>query len=247
MNRALFAICSIVFLMMSSISSAQVSNRSISVSGDAVVWAVPDEVIVNVGIETFDGNLDAAKSKNDVAMQRLLAAIKELKVDEKQIQTADLEFEIHYRNGSHPSEGIEGYFARRMFSVTLKDIKQFEPLVDTSLKNGANRLMGFEYRTTELRKYRDQARTMAARAAKEKASLLAKELDCEVGKPVSISEGYFGYVGGWNARWGWNNNVNSYVQAQNSIQSPGEGETGENMPLGQIGIRAQVSVNFDLK
>lgn len=244
MNRS--TVVSLI-LLFSFASVAHAQQRMINVSGDSVVWAQPDEVIVTLGIETFDSTLDAAKTKNDTSTRTLMAALKELKIDSKEIQTADIEIELHYRNEEHPSQGIEGYFARRMFSVTLKDVTMFESLVNASLSNGANRLLGFEYRTTELRKYRDQARVMAARAAREKAVLLCKELDCNVGPVNSISEGYFSYVGGWGARWNWNRNVNSFAQAQNAAQAPGEGDTQETMPIGQIGIHAQVSVAFEIK
>jgi len=107
--------------------------------------------------------------------------------------------------------------------------------------------MGFEFRTSELRKYRDQARQMAIKAAKEKAVALAKELDMTVGTPRNISEngvGYWGYTGGW---WGWGGGRGQYM-SQNSIQQApaGGGEGGQTMPLGQIAVRAQISVTFDI-
>ena len=215
--------------------------RSISTSGESVVYVTPDEVQVNFGIETFDADLDKAKALNDERGGRLLKAIKGLGIDPKYIQTDNLQLEIQYRS-NRPWEGIAGYFARRMYSVKLKDTKQFEKLVDTGLKNGANQFPGFEFRTTELRKYRDQARKMAVRAAKEKAADLARELDCAIGKPRTISEGYAGFYGGSSWR-------NSNAMSQNSMQEvpPGAGpEQDQTLPLGQIAIRAQVSVTFDL-
>ena len=136
-----------------------------------------------------------------------------------------------------------GTLARRSYSITLKDTVLFEKLIDTALKNGANRLHGFEFKTTDLRKYRDQARKMAIKAAKEKATDLAKELEMNVGKPRTISEGSIGIFGGRG--FGFNSSMNSF---QNSAQAmPGAGEDGETMPLGQIGVHASVSVTFDLE
>ncbi len=83
---------------------------------------------------------------------------------------------------------------------------------------------------------------MAIKACREKAAALAAELDCKVGAPRTISETSFGYFG--NAyRWGGNN-----YMAQNSVQAApdGGGESGETMPLGQVGVHATVSVSFDL-
>lgn len=217
--------------------------RTISVTGESLVNVVPDEVSVQFGVETFDANLDEAKSANDAASAKLVKAIKDTKlIEEKHLQADHMQIEVVYRPMG-PREGIAGYLARRGYSVVLKNPKEFEKLIDTALKNGANRLMGFEFRTTELRKHRDVARSLAIKAAKEKAIALAKDLDCRIGSPRTINEsgGYYGY---WGSSWGGYRGAMS----QNTMQDSGAAASagGEAMPLGQIGVRAQVNVTFDL-
>ena len=214
--------------------------RTISTAGESVVYVVPDEVVVTLGIETFDKGLDESKSANDAASKTLLAAFKNLGVEERHIQTNTLEVEIRYRS-NRPWEGIEGYIARRAYSVTLKDAKKLEPAIDAALKNGANQLMGIAYHTSELRKHRDQARKMAIKAAKEKAVALAGELAATVGAPRSISEGHSGHFGSAYRS-------NSFNSSQNVVQvnAGGGGESGAATPMGQIGISASVNVVFDL-
>jgi uncharacterized protein YggE len=82
---------------------------------------------------------------------------------------------VDYVEGNHPSRGIEGYRCRRSYCATLKDLKLIDKLVDAVLKNGANQFSGIEFRTSELRKHRDQARRMAIKAAKEKAALAQQQ------------------------------------------------------------------------
>ena len=244
LRHAIFAV--LPFLALAAACAAEeIPPRSISTSGESIVYVKPDEVQVTFGIETFDADLDKAKALNDAAGGRLLKAIKGLGIEDRYLQTDTLQIEISYRS-NRPWEGIAGYFARRVYSVKLKDTGLFEKLIDTGLKNGANQLMGFEFRTTELRKYRDQARKMAVKAAREKAIDLAGELDCGIGKPRTITEGYAGFYGGYS--WRYNN---SMQMAQNSVQEVPAGaaagaEQEQTMPLGQIGIRAQISVTFDL-
>jgi len=224
-------------MLVSSIAmAAEAPPRTVSTSGEAVVYVAPDEVVLNLGVEMFDPQLDRAKTMNDEACERLLKAIKEMKIEEKHIQTSNMDVEVRYKDHNRPSFGIEGYYTRRSYSVILKDVKLFEKLVDAALKNGANRLMGFEFRTTQLRQHRDEARKLAIKAAKEKAVALAAELECKVGKPRSISESS-------GSSWGWNRTN----FAQNATQFGAGGEGGETMPVRQIGIRANVSVTFDLE
>jgi uncharacterized protein len=219
--------------------------RTISTTGESVVYVTPDEVIVSLGVETFNPDLDKAKSDNDGLSAKLVKAVKGLGIEDKHVQTDTLNVELQYKDYGHATHGIEGYFARRQYSITLKDTKLFEKLIDTALKNGSNRLMGFEFRTTELRKHRDQARKMAIKAAKEKAVDLAGELEMKVAKPRTIGEASFGYYGGRG--WGW---AGGNAMAQNSVQfapPPAGGGDGEGtLPLGQIAVRATVSVTFDM-
>lgn len=216
--------------------------RTVNTSGESVVYVRPDEAVVGFGIESFGDSVDKAKQQNEDASAKLLKAIKALGIEDKHVQTDTVQLEIRYKEPSHPTLGIEGYFARRQYSVTLKDIKLLEKLVDTALKNGANQLMGFEYRTSQLRKFRDQARQMAIKAAREKAEALSTELECKVGSPRTINEGGYGYYG-TSYRWGGNSfNVQNAAQ----VAPGGEGGNEETMPLGQIGIHANIAVTFDL-
>ena len=233
------AVATLVLLIVSSALAAEEAlPRTISTTGEAVVNVVPDEVIVGLGVETFAPKLEDAKKANDERATHLVKTIKAAGVDDRYIQTDTLQLEIRYRS-NRSSEGIDGYYARRSYSVTLKQPKKLEQLLDASLNSGANQLHGISYRTTELRKHRDVARQMAIKAAKEKAVALARELDCAVGAPRTIGEGYVGY-GGWGGR------MNAQV-AQNSMQEAGGAPEGdETTPFGQIGINAQVSVTFDL-
>jgi len=226
-------------LALSSRAFAEDSPRAISTSGEAVVYVTPDEVNVVFGVETFDPDLDRAKSTNDANAAKLVKAIHGLGIEPRYVQTDQLQVEIQYRS-NRAYQGIEGYFARRSYAVKLKDPKLFEKLVATALKNGANQISGIDFRTSELRKYRDQARKMAVKAAREKAVALAQELDCGVGKPRTITEGYNGYFGGYR--------FNAMTNAQNSMQElpAAAGDDTETLPLGQIAVRAQISVTFDL-
>ena len=224
--------------------AAEEQPRTVSTNGEATVYVAPDEVVVTVGVQTFDPDLDKSKAANDERAAKLLKAVKGLGIEDKHVQTDTLQVSLQYHDG-HPTHGIEGYYAHRTYTITLKDTKQFEKLIDTCLKNGANELSGFEFRTTELRKYRDQARKMAIKAAKEKATDLCGELGVTLGRPRTISEGGYGYYGG--RMWGANYFGNA--MAQNSVQfAPGGaagGDEGETLPLGQIAIRASISVTFD--
>lgn len=249
MRRAVLALSVIVALLAAHPASAedQSPKPSVSTTGEATVYVKPDEVVLSFGVETFDPSLDKAKQQNDVAAARLVKAVREVGVEERHLQVEALQVTLYYQDGSHPVRGIQGYAARRSYAATLKDVKLLDKLVDAVLKNGANQLAGIEFRSSELRKHRDQARRLAAKAAREKAELLAGELGAQVGLPRTITEG-----GGFSGYWGGRAWTGGNAMAQNSVQVVPGGDGGANdgeqtTPLGQIAIRAGVSVTFDLK
>lgn len=240
MRIRIAAVPLLLALLAISARAADAEPPAISTTGEAIVYVVPDKVTVSLGTLSHDSDLDKAKGMNDKATESLIKAITALGIDSKEISTDTLQVEVHYRNSSYARE-IEGYSVRRGYAVTLKDPKLLEKLVDTALKNGANEIGGIAFETTELRKFRDQARQMAVKAAKEKAEALAGELDCKVGRPTRITEGGGSIWGGYNRI----SLANGFQNAAQNVQGGGEG--GETMPLGKIAVQASVSVTFELK
>jgi uncharacterized protein YggE len=214
--------------------------RTVSAGGEALVYVQPDEVVFQFGVETRDPSLDKAESLNDETAAKLLAAVKKLGIEDADISTAQLNVQVLYQDNRDLP--IRGYSVDRAYCVQLKDPQKLRTLVDTVIKNGANQLTGVDFRTTQLRKYRDQARDMAIKAAHEKGEALAAALNCKTGSPRTINETgfYWGYCG--------NSNVN--YATQNAAQAApfnGDSSTDQSLPLGRIAVRANVNVVFDLQ
>jgi uncharacterized protein YggE len=220
--------------------------RLITVTGDAEVRVVPDEVILTLGVETWDEDLATAKKRNDARVKKVLAAAEKHGVEARHIKTDYISIEPRYHDNYEKGEFI-GYFVRKTIVITLRDISKFEDLLtDALLDAGANYVHGVRFRTTELRKHRDQARVLAIKAAKEKAEALSKELGQKVGKPHAIREEYAGWWSWYNAWWGsrWSGGM-----AQNVIQDVGEIPSAAegNISPGQIAVSAKVTVSFELE
>lgn len=231
--------------------------RLISVTGEAEVKVVPDKVYVYFGVETLDPVLAAAKQKNDEIVKKALEVTRQMKIEDKFVQTDYVsvmpKYDSVYREAIRANENVlTGYYVRKSIGICLKDVSRFEELLNRMLEVGVNYVQGVNFRTTELRKYRDQARAMAIKAAREKAEALAKELGIKIGKPYTISE----YGGGWwsgYSSW-WGQGYGGFYQAQNVGQNmaaygAGEGtnEHDEAVALGMIRVNASVSVSFELE
>jgi uncharacterized protein len=244
--RALLA--SILVLIFSLSATAQVATSTlqpiISVSGTAEIRVAPDEVNLRLGVETRDPKLDEAVKQNETRIAAVLRFLKEAGLEAKNIQTDFVEIHPQF-NSDHRAQQVtpEYYVVRRNLGVRLTKVSPFDEVLAGALKAGVNHVMGVEFRTTELRKHRDAARQQAIKAAKEKATALAAELDAKLGKPQSINEQT---TGGW---WGWSPTNWSATNAmfQNSAQAAASGESSEgNLAVGQISISATVHVTFAL-
>lgn len=219
--------------------------RLITVTGDAEVRVAPDEVILTLGVETWYQDLDKAKSENDKRVQKILKIAQKFKIEDKHVQTDHISIEPRYKDQWEHREFV-GYFVRKNVVFTLRDTAKFEDLLSSALGAGANYVHGVQFRTTELRKYRDEARALAIKAAKEKADALAGELGQKVGKPQTIREDQAGwwswYNNWWGSRWGRSS------MAQNVIQShSGQPQSDSSVALGQINVNARVTVSFKLE
>jgi uncharacterized protein YggE len=212
----------------------------ISVTGEAAVYVKPDKVVIRFGIESNNNDIMVAKQRNAAALKKALAAVREGGVAEKDIQTDYLSVEPRWDTDREGTRRFLGYFTTSRVEVTVRKIEKLEDLTTRLLQAGVNYIYGIEFQTTRLKEYREQARELALRAAKEKAEKMAKVLGQSVGAPLDISEN--GYVP-WYAGSSFNN---AQVQVA-SDNNRGAGEPAETVALGKIAIRAVVSVTFQLK
>jgi uncharacterized protein YggE len=228
------------------------SLRLITVRGEAEVKVVPDEVIITIGIETSNKILSAAKNENDRVVKSVLAIAKKQDIDPKYVQTDYFtiapRYDYQYADKLRDRQMIfAGYFVRKNVVITLKDISRYEDLLSGILESGVNYIQGIQFRTTELRKYRDQVRVMAVKAAKEKAELLARELGVKTGKPSAVTEDYDGFYS-WNNNQLWDNRQNGLLD-KNTMANAGGGNPPEDSSIapGQISVSAHVTVIFELE
>src|SRR3982750_3040949 len=86
--------------------------RVINTTGESTVYVKPDEVVINLGVETFNKVLSEAKSANDSMSKTLVQKIHDAGVDSKYVKTDVMQVEIIYPEGGIRN-GIAGYCCRR--------------------------------------------------------------------------------------------------------------------------------------
>ena len=222
------------------------SSRTINVTGSAMINVVPDRALIQLGIQSNGVTPDDVQAVNGIAMQKVINAVQAMGVLPKDIATDWYIIEPIYDD--YTSLYIKGYRINNIIAVTLRDVSKLSSLIAGTFKAGANQVVNVELYTSELRTYRDQARELAMKAAAEKARDLASAAGAEAGCVLHIDENSWSYYNGW-----WYGQNSSNLWTQNTVQnaSPsggtGSGSDAEPVSLGQISVRAEVSVTFSLK
>lgn len=228
------------FLLLASLAAAlgaEESPRTISVSGEAEVRVTPDEAVISVGVVSLNVDLAKARKDNDDRMARILKAPEVAAIDRQYIQTDFASIEPVWVEGKPGLPPVIGsYRVGKNLTIVLRDLSRLDALLAEILNAGANSLQGVEFRSSQLRRHRDEARNLAATAALEKARALAAVFGQKVLHPLSVNE---------SAEAPWNNyrNVAQNAIAYNDMAGPGGGPT---MAVGQIVVRASVGVVFEL-
>ena len=219
------------------------SSRSIQVGGSAVVKVVPDLVTIQLGVTSNDTTQQGVYDMNTAAMKKVLATVRALGVAEKDISTDY--YLIHPVYEDYSSLDIKGYRINNTIVVNLKDVSKVSQVLTAALSAGANEVVDVQFKTTQLRQYRDQARELAMKAAQEKARDLAGAANAQPGCVLNIDENSWSYYGSpWSGRY--------QPQAQNVVQNasgsaqPPSDDDGP-ISLGQIAVQAEVQVRFGLK
>ena len=209
-------------------------QAKITVTGEAVIKVKPDTIVVNLEIETEDGDINVAKTKNAETFGKVLAVLKQCGVTEKDIQRDHLSIRPKLQEEEEKKKKPRvSYIAYNRFMVTTSATVNIEDIITKVLQVGVSSVSEVNFETSEYKKYREQARELALIAAKEKAEKMAKALGQSIGAPINITEGRMYY-----------DNFSS--QRQVRVTSNDSDERGA-VVLGSIIVSANVTVTFELK
>ncbi len=162
----------------------------VTVSGQAEVLVVPDEVVFNLRVTTLEKDLVTAQRRNDEVVKKVLALARSYQVPPELVQTDYISVDERYSSeeATRKPSVFLGYNVTKKIAIVLRDVSKAERLLSDIFASGITRIESVDFRTTQSRKLRDQARALAIKAAQEKASAFARELGQTIGKAYSITE-----------------------------------------------------------
>lgn len=174
-------------------------TRTITVVGLGVVDVEPNVARANIGVDVMRPSVEEASAENNRIVDTLLTTLKQLGVDEKDIQTSGFNvYAERYGFGGPVSEEEVQYRVSNSVMVIIRDLDKVSEVLDASIKAGANNIYGVEFLIEDATAARSEARKLAVESARANAEELAALTGVKVGKILSISEVIGGGGGFYN-------------------------------------------------
>jgi uncharacterized protein len=184
------------FALLSPFTAATAQNNSqpppsINVSGEGEVRAEPDLAVVSVGVTAVQPTSQGAMNEVNGKLAAVVAAVRALGVESRDIQTSGLSLQPIYRprgpRDDAPPE-IEAYRASNGLTITVRNIDQAGPVLDAANANGANVFNGVRFGLSNVDELRMQALALATSNAGAKAQAIANGAGVRITGVLQLAE-----------------------------------------------------------
>jgi len=188
----LFLTTFLVALLLAStpILASDSDNGVIRVFGDALITVTPDQCTIILGVETMGPDAMVAVAENAETMNRVIAALKNLDLEDDQVRTGMFSL--------HPQSNFAWYMditreepQYRVFNsitITLDDLEMIGQVIDTAITSGANQVQSIQLGVRDNEAVMLQALRAATLQSRAKAEVIASAAGVEIVGVRSITE-----------------------------------------------------------
>jgi len=175
-------------LIASSPVSAEPQPTTLQFQADAQIERAPDRADFQAGVVTEAATAAEAARLNNLAMARVVAAIRAAKVPEKDVRTTRIAVSPRYNYQDRKGPQITGYQASNTVNVRLRDLARAGDVLDALVKSGANQVNGPDFGIENEDAALDEARKAAIAKARARAELYASAMGMRVKRVLEVAE-----------------------------------------------------------
>ena len=209
------------------------ADNTVTVSAKSTIRVVPDKAEISIGVSTEDADAVKAQEKNDKRVGAIITALKEISIDEKSIQTNNVNLWPQY-DYSTDKEILKGFQAETQLLITGLDIDMVGEVMNICLKAGATNVYDLNFKSSKYSETYRRALSEALEISKEKAEALALTAGCKVTGVKSIEEGY-------------QNDYIAFNKVSNAVfNSEDAGVSMGSIQPGELEVNANVTVTYRL-
>lgn len=217
--------------------------KTISVVGEGDVYAAADIATFSFSVSADAETVSDAQTQVTSKMDAVLASLKELGVEEKDIKTSNYSVYPKYtyqavactQGYCPPGRQIpDGYTVSHDVTVKIRKTADAGKVLGSVGEKGATNISGLSFTTDDPSVLQDEARAKAIADAKEKAEILGKNLGVRVGKIVAFYD---------NTNQG---PMPVYMSKEMAVDGRG-GATAPTLPVGQNQIVSSVTIVYEIR
>ena len=168
-------------------SLPQNAPHELNVMGEGKAYAKPDIAMVVFGVHTQATKSQDAVNQNNEAMNKVVKAVKDQGVEDKDIQTTSYNLYPLYDYTQYGSV-FRGYSIDQQVQVKIRDFDKINNILDKAVAAGANTVGGLQFTIDDTEKAKSEARNKAIAQAKEKAESIASSSGLRIVRLSNISE-----------------------------------------------------------
>jgi uncharacterized protein YggE len=162
------------------------TRLDINATGD--VTRVPDLAIITAGVVTRSATASGALQQAANRMARVRSALKAAGIEDRDIQTTNINLNPEYSYANNQPPKLNGYSASNQVSVRFRDIANSGKILDALVAEGANSISGPNLTIDKPEVALDEARAKAVANGRARAELYARSLGMRIARVVSVSE-----------------------------------------------------------
>jgi uncharacterized protein YggE len=159
--------------------------RSITVSGNGMVSATPNQAVFSFGVTTRGKTAVQALAANSADMRKLIDALKAAGIASGSLQTSSVSLSPVMSN---QGDAIVGYTVSNSVSATITNLGHAGEIVDAAVAAGANQVDGPNLTVSDQTSLYQAALKAAVADAREKAQALAAAAGLHLGGVTSVQE-----------------------------------------------------------
>lgn len=182
-------------LTYAELSSSDLPNSTLFVTGSATSHAKSDKVIVSLGVETTNSTAEQALFSNSNLMKKILTNLKEAGVQDNETSTSSFTINPNYNYSQYGTRGdLIGFTVSNSIQVDSSHIDQVSSWIDNAVKSGANNINNvyFSLSDSKLEEIKDSLLKESVSKAKMKADIVASAAGMKIVGIKSIAVGGIG-------------------------------------------------------
>ena len=214
-------------LFANSFAQESQNQALVTVMGEGKLKIVPDQVSIQIAIETKGIEIKSVKEQNDNKTAAVLKSIKKWGLAPADVQTQRVSV-----NPAYDYESKKTFIhANQSITLLLRDLSKYDALVTDLVSAGITTISSVEFQSSQQAKLQSSVRKLAMQNAVAKAQDYLSVVGQKVGKVQSISD----------------TNVSSAPQPfynTKMMAMQADGATRETLAAGELELSVQIQVNF---